>query len=91
MYTVYEMTSKKHGEKYIGCTVKPIEVRLGEHRSRHKTQPQADYKLYQFSRKHGFDFEIKKIKSFSDKQEAMSYEKKMIKQRGTLNTQHSIK
>ena len=85
MYTVYEMTSKKHGEKYIGCTASTLQHRYSQHLSRHNNEPDVLYSLYQFSRKHGFDFDIKKIKSFSDKKEAMAFEKKMIKQRGTLN------
>ncbi len=86
MYTVYEMTCNKTGEKYIGCTKQPLNKRFNSHVSRHYNDHLVQYKLYQFTRKQGFDMSIKKIKSFEDKLQAMSFEAKMIKERGTLNT-----
>lgn len=89
MYTVYELVSKIDGKTYIGCTSQSLHRRLANHKSRHATQHQLNYKLYQYTRAHGFGvMEAKEIRRFTDKNRALAYEAKLIRQKGTLNSHH---
>lgn len=90
MYTVYELVSKKDGETYIGCTSQNLKSRAKQHKSRLKNEYKP-WPLYQYMRNHGFDaMEIKAIRRFGDKEQALAFEAKMIRQKGTLN-QYKVK
>lgn len=88
MYTVYEMKCNMTGEVYVGCTSSPLNIRMSHHKY---DQYRRDHKLHKHIRKFGFDMAAKPVKKFSDRREALDFEAKQIKKKGTLNMMHATK
>jgi putative endonuclease len=64
MYYVYVLRSQKNGKRYVGYTAKEIEVRLKEH----------NYGSNQWAKQNG-PFELAYADEFSNKKEAIDWEK----------------
>jgi len=74
MYSVYEITNKINGKKYIGITSKTIEERFQEHLSRARCGQRGN-RLYVAMRKYGCEnFTVEMVIQVSDENEVRELE-----------------
>ena len=92
MHHVYNYTNQRTGQQYIGCTCEPPK-REYVHTYRATRDFTRNEPLYQNMRKHGVEnFKMTIIKSFTLREDALAYERKMIqKLQPELNVHHRYK
>jgi len=87
-YSIYCVTNKTNGKKYIGITKNDINQRLKEHITQSRY---SDYKFHQAIRKYGKDlFEIEQIDMTDTKENALELETKYIKEFNTFESGYNM-
>ncbi len=93
MYQVYSLTTPNKQLKYYGVSVN-LYSRISTHKARFNGTTQGwDTPVYCSLRKEVDSFdecEIKVIKEFDNKKDALLFETKMIRKDGNLNSQKSL-
>ena len=84
MYTIYCITCRVNGKKYIGYTKKTAEDRWNDHVA---SSNSTDTKFYRAIRKHKPEqFSIKVLETHDTKKQACSREKQLIVEHQTIQT-----
>lgn len=83
VYHCYKITCQKTGKAYIGFTSQTVEARWRAHQR--SARRGSDLVFHKAIRKHGADsFVVDALASFSDRQDALDFEVKMIGQFGSM-------